>query len=113
MLRLNVNRRRRFRGRRLLEEATWTPLFQNLFLVKKLNSPVFTEPMLVVNEEFMPSPPRASVADQLRNTEVPECGAEKAAGVENLETEKPDDIAMDAEKITSPGIADDAEREDC
>ncbi|KAF5777517.1 hypothetical protein HanXRQr2_Chr12g0536631 [Helianthus annuus] len=65
---------------------------------EKPNSPAFTEPFPVVNEELPPSPPRTSVADQLGNTEVPGCGAEKAAGVENLEAEKPVDISMDAEK---------------
>ncbi|MFS7923571.1 hypothetical protein Hanom_Chr03g00262251 [Helianthus anomalus] len=65
---------------------------------EKPNSPVFTEPSPAVNEELPPSPPRAFVADQLKNTEVPECGAEKVVGVKNLEAEKPDDIAMDTGK---------------
>ncbi|MFS7902028.1 hypothetical protein Hanom_Chr01g00006481 [Helianthus anomalus] len=36
------------------------------------SSPVPTEPSSVVNEELPPSPPRASIADQLKNAETPE-----------------------------------------
>ncbi|MFS7969396.1 hypothetical protein Hanom_Chr09g00808711 [Helianthus anomalus] len=49
-------------------------------------SPVSTEPLPVVNEELPPSPPRASVADLLKNTETPEGGLKKVVdlGVDKL-----------------------------
>ncbi|KAJ0789505.1 hypothetical protein HanPI659440_Chr05g0204301 [Helianthus annuus] len=71
-------------------------------------SPIPTEPLPVVNEELPPSPLRASVADQLENTEIPESEAEKAVGGENFEADKPVDVTVDIEQITSPEVVDSA-----
>ncbi|KAM0041226.1 hypothetical protein Hdeb2414_s0011g00363841 [Helianthus debilis subsp. tardiflorus] len=79
-----------------------------LFFTEKLNSPVPTETSSVVNEDLPPSSPHASIADQLKNTEIPEREAGEIAGAENLEADKPVDIAVDAEKIISPEIVDGA-----
>ncbi|MFS7904088.1 hypothetical protein Hanom_Chr01g00031831 [Helianthus anomalus] len=73
---------------------------------EKLVSPVPTEPSIVANEEVPPSPPRASVAEQLKNIETPEAG--DAAGTKNLEVDMPTDVAVSAEKVTSPEIVDGA-----
>ncbi|KAJ0702912.1 hypothetical protein HanPI659440_Chr14g0545031 [Helianthus annuus] len=74
------------------------PVFENP------QSAVLTEP-LPVNEELLSSPPRASVADQLENTEVPEREAEKAARDENLNSAG---VVVEAEKITSLEVVDGA-----
>ncbi|KAJ0452919.1 hypothetical protein HanHA300_Chr15g0584461 [Helianthus annuus] len=75
-------------------------------LAEKPNSPVHTEPSYVVNEELPPSPPRASVTEQLENVETPENEAEKTAGAEDSEVKKPADSAVDVEKVTSPEVVD-------
>ncbi|KAJ0776549.1 hypothetical protein HanLR1_Chr02g0046911 [Helianthus annuus] len=75
-------------------------------LLEKPSSHVHTEPSSVVNEELSPSPPRAFVVDQLKNTDTPENEAEKSVGAENLEAEKTVDVAVDAGKVTSPGVVD-------
>ncbi|KAM0056940.1 hypothetical protein Hdeb2414_s0006g00224411 [Helianthus debilis subsp. tardiflorus] len=75
-------------------------------LAEKPNSPIHIEPSSVVNKELPPSRPRASVAEQLKNTETPENEAEKTAGAENLKADKPVDVAVDAGKVTSPEVED-------
>ncbi|KAF5799231.1 hypothetical protein HanXRQr2_Chr07g0302201 [Helianthus annuus] len=72
---------------------------------EKPTSPIPTESLPVVNEELPPSPPRASAADLLKNTEVPEGGAEK---VVDLGAHRPVDVAVDAEKVISPETMDGA-----
>ncbi|KAJ0565856.1 hypothetical protein HanIR_Chr06g0267251 [Helianthus annuus] len=66
-------------------------------------SPVPMEPTRVVNEELPPSPPRASIANQLKTTEGPEGGVEKT-----VEAVKPVDVTAEVEKVVSPGVADGA-----
>ncbi|XP_022023665.1 uncharacterized protein LOC110923918 [Helianthus annuus] len=70
------------------------------------NSPVYTEPESVVNEELPPSPPRASVVEQLKNADVPENEAEKTVGAEDSGVENPLNIAVDAGTVTSPEVVD-------
>ncbi|MFS8033101.1 hypothetical protein Hanom_Chr17g01565511 [Helianthus anomalus] len=70
---------------------------------KKPISHVPTESLPVVNEKLPPSPPRAQVADQLKNVEVPEGGTEKVTGVEDLGANK-----HVSGKVVSPEIVDDA-----
>ncbi|MFS7928565.1 hypothetical protein Hanom_Chr04g00322281 [Helianthus anomalus] len=78
------------------------PSFQNLSLVKKPNYRVPTEPSSVVNEKLPLSSPRTFVADQLKNTVIPEREVGKTARAENPEADKPIDVAVDAEKVTRP-----------
>ncbi|KAJ0601423.1 hypothetical protein HanIR_Chr03g0128181 [Helianthus annuus] len=66
-----------------------------------LVSPVPTELPPVVNEELPPSPPRASIADQLKTTEVPEGGVEKTVDAYKLV-----DVAVEAEKVVEPEVMD-------
>ncbi|MFS7909888.1 hypothetical protein Hanom_Chr02g00099911 [Helianthus anomalus] len=66
-------------------------------------SPISPKPLPVFNEELPPSPPRASVVDQLKATEVPEGGVEKV-----VEADKPVDVAVETEKVVSPEAGDDA-----
>ncbi|KAJ0761667.1 hypothetical protein HanOQP8_Chr04g0152551 [Helianthus annuus] len=66
-------------------------------------SHVPTEPQPVVNEELPPSPPRASIADQLNTTEVPEGGAEKT-----IEAEEPIDATAEVGQEVDPGVVDGA-----
>ncbi|MFS7975194.1 hypothetical protein Hanom_Chr10g00877561 [Helianthus anomalus] len=73
-------------------------------LAEKPNSHVHTEPSSVVNEVLPPSPPRATVVDQLKNTKTPENEAEKTVGAENLEAGKPVDVVVDVGKVTSPVV---------
>ncbi|MFS8003334.1 hypothetical protein Hanom_Chr13g01212781 [Helianthus anomalus] len=47
---------------------------------EKLNSPAPMEPLSVVNEELPPSPPCASVADQLKNVEITDNEVGETAG---------------------------------
>ncbi|MFS7965227.1 hypothetical protein Hanom_Chr09g00759691 [Helianthus anomalus] len=75
-------------------------------VLEKPNSPVHTEPLSVVNEELSPSPPRASVTEQLENADVPKNEAEKTAGVENSGVENPSNVAVDTGKVTSPETVD-------
>ncbi|KAM0010592.1 hypothetical protein Hdeb2414_s0072g00774061 [Helianthus debilis subsp. tardiflorus] len=73
---------------------------------EKPNPPVHTEPSSVVNEELPPSPPRASVAEQLKDVDVPDNEAKKTARVEDSGVENPLNIAADGGKVTSPGVVD-------
>ncbi|MFS7998182.1 hypothetical protein Hanom_Chr12g01150721 [Helianthus anomalus] len=75
-------------------------------VLEKPNSPVHKEPFSVVNEELPPSPPRASVAEQLENADVSENEAEKTAGGEDSVVENPLNSAADAGKVTSPEVVD-------
>ncbi|KAM0028955.1 hypothetical protein Hdeb2414_s0018g00520221 [Helianthus debilis subsp. tardiflorus] len=73
---------------------------------EKPNSPVYTEPSSVVNEDLPLSPPRVFVTEQLENAGASEHETEKTAGVENLVVEEPTNAAVDAEKFTSPETVD-------
>ncbi|MFS7932042.1 hypothetical protein Hanom_Chr04g00363131 [Helianthus anomalus] len=73
------------------------------FLFDKPVSPIPTETLPVVNEEVPPSPPRATVVDSFKATEVPEGGVEKVG-----EVDKPVDIDVETEKVVSPEVVDDA-----
>ncbi|KAJ0532133.1 hypothetical protein HanIR_Chr09g0393341 [Helianthus annuus] len=86
MLRLRVSPQRRSSGRKLPEVPV---------------SHVPIEPQSVVNEELPPSPPRASVADQLDTMDVPDGGVEKT-----VEVDKHVDVDVEVEKAVSPGVVD-------
>ncbi|MFS7905762.1 hypothetical protein Hanom_Chr01g00051481 [Helianthus anomalus] len=92
-------RRKKITRRGNLDAFMLNPVF------KKPNSPVHTEPSSVVNEDLSPSPPCASVNEQLRDVDVPN-EAEKTAGAEDSGFENPLNIVVDAGKVTSPGVVD-------
>ncbi|MFS7913081.1 hypothetical protein Hanom_Chr02g00137521 [Helianthus anomalus] len=75
-------------------------------VLEKPNSLVHKEPSSVVNEELSPSPPHASVVEQLENTDAPENEAKKTAGAEDFGAENPSKVVVDAGKVTSPEIMD-------
>ncbi|MFS8006663.1 hypothetical protein Hanom_Chr14g01251911 [Helianthus anomalus] len=74
---------------------------------EKQSSPVPAEPSSVVNEDFPPSPPRAPISEQVEITKATgDNEAEKTAGAENPEVEKPADVTLESGKITSPEAMD-------
>ncbi|MFS7980422.1 hypothetical protein Hanom_Chr10g00939291 [Helianthus anomalus] len=75
-------------------------------VLEKPSSPVHADPSSVVSEELSPSPPRAPINEQLESTDATDNEAEKTAGTENPEAEKPVDVTVDAEKITSSEAVD-------
>ncbi|MFS7986139.1 hypothetical protein Hanom_Chr11g01006901 [Helianthus anomalus] len=74
--------------------------FISKYVPEKPVSPVPTEPSAVVNEELPSSPPRASFAEQLKNTEIPEAG--ETAGAENLKADMPADVVDGAGNPQTP-----------
>ncbi|MFS7913254.1 hypothetical protein Hanom_Chr02g00139691 [Helianthus anomalus] len=74
--------------------------------LEKPSSHVPAEPSSVVNEELPPSPPRAPTNERFKSTDSTDNEVEKTSGAENPEVENPADVAVDAEKITSPEVVD-------
>ncbi|KAF5756818.1 hypothetical protein HanXRQr2_Chr17g0819291 [Helianthus annuus] len=89
-------RRKKITRRGNLDAFISKPVFE------KSNSHIHTEPSSVVNEELPPSPPRASVTEQLENADVPKNGTDKTAGVEDCGAENPSNAVVDTGKVTSP-----------
>ncbi|KAJ0689224.1 hypothetical protein HanRHA438_Chr11g0501491 [Helianthus annuus] len=74
--------------------------------VEKPSSPVHAEPSSAVNEDFPPSPPRASINEQLESTQsAGKDKAEKTTEAGNHEVEKPVEVVMDTEKVVTSETA--------
>ncbi|KAJ0588339.1 hypothetical protein HanIR_Chr04g0173491 [Helianthus annuus] len=80
------------------------PLSRNLLRVKKPVSPVHAEPSSAVNEDLLPSTPRAPISEQLESSKAAEAKAEKITEAENPEVEKP--VEVESEKIVDPMTVD-------
>ncbi|KAJ0788758.1 hypothetical protein HanPI659440_Chr05g0195651 [Helianthus annuus] len=68
---------------------------------EKLTSSVRVESPSIFNDDLLPSPPRASIKEQLEGTKAAEAEVEKAVGVE-----EPVTVELDAEKVVEAETAD-------
>ncbi|KAM0041342.1 hypothetical protein Hdeb2414_s0011g00365231 [Helianthus debilis subsp. tardiflorus] len=73
---------------------------------EKLAPTARVEPSSAVNDDHSPSPPRASIREQLEGTKAVEDKVEKVAEVENPEVEKPVEVEVETEKVVDPENAD-------
>ncbi|KAF5771954.1 hypothetical protein HanRHA438_Chr13g0582251 [Helianthus annuus] len=102
MLRLKVSPPKMVQRKKITRRGNHDAFIAKPFC-EKPSSPVYAKPSSAVNEDLPPSPPRASISEQLESTKAAsDDEAEKTAGTENPEVEKLADVALESEKVISP-----------
>ncbi|KAJ0702276.1 hypothetical protein HanPI659440_Chr14g0527571 [Helianthus annuus] len=82
-----------------VRRVTWTLLLRSF--LQKLIPPVHVESSSVFNDDLPPTPPLASIREQLEGTKAAEAEVEKV-----IEVEKPVEVELEAEKIVEAETAD-------